>query len=268
VTTTAEKRAWLRENGHPDIAVKGVIPPQLLDEWDQAHPGDTPGDDDFDTSAADNPPADDGQAETPPRKPRGQGSTPRGKGRWPFSRGGTKPKQKRVPVDEVIAGGWRLLAKVAKPIPPLQRTLKIQAPVAGLLLEDTIRGTIVDTVLQPIARLQRQGKAVAALAGPPMLVTAGTLHMQRAAAADEEPNPVIMGIIHEGLRESLMLWMDVAGPKFEQAMKREKQFEDLYGQRVDDLIELLFSPPPAPGDTAAVQAEEDAIARAQGILRE
>jgi len=277
--TTAEKRAWLRAQGY-DVSVKGSLSDDLEAAYDAAHPssnGDAQrveADEDFDLSAVDfaaDPPENTG--ETPPKKPRA--STPAGKtgSRWPWGKkptgkGKAKPKHPRIPVDEVISGGWRLLARVARPVPPLERTLKVQSPVAGLLLEDTIKGTALDTVLQPIARMQAQGKVAAALAGPPLLVTAGTLHMQRAAAAGVDPNPVFMGIITEALRESLMLWMSVAGPKFEAALQKEREFEEHYGQDVDTMIAWIFSPPPDPRDAAAVAAEEDAIKRAQGILKE
>ena len=282
MATTAEMRAWLRAEGY-EPSVKGALSADQLAAYEAAHPHANGSTDDEgdpwaggqwegDVSAAAEPPPDTG--ETPPRRPRA-GSKPAGKtGRtWPWGKKSTgtkkaKPKHPRVPVDEVISGGWRLLARIARPVPPLERTLKVQSPVAGLLLEDTIKGTLADTVLQPIARMQAQGKVVAALAGPPLLVTAGTIHMQAAAKADQPPNPVFMGIISEALRESLMLWMDVAGPKFELALQREKDFEDRYGQGVDDMIAWIFSPPPDPRDTAAVAAEDEAIKRAQGILRE
>lgn len=278
MATTAEMRAWLRAEGY-EPSVKGALAADQVAAYDAAHPG-TNGDSEADpwaggdyegTSLAADPPDDTG--ETAPRRPRA--SKPAGKtGRtWPWGKktaAGKKAKAKhpRVPVDEVISGGWRLMARIARPVPPLERTLKVQSPVAGLLLEDTIKGTLADTILQPIARMQAQGKVVAALAGPPLLVTAGTVHMQRAAAAGAEPNPVFMGIVTEALRESLMLWMDVAGPKFELALQREKDFEDRYGQGVDDMIAWIFSPPPDPRDQAAVAEEEAAIKRAQGILRE
>ena len=272
MATTAEKRAWLRANGH-NPNVKGALSSEQEAAYDAAHPApngdEPPGDEwfpDEPLEGAAGPPPDD--RETPPKRP------PRApaKRSWPWDRKGRKtgPRRKhaRVPVDEVISGGWRLMARLARPVPPLERTLKVQSPVAGLLLEDVVKGTVVDTVLQPVARMQRQGKTVAALAGPPLLVTAGTLHMQRQAAAGQEPSPVFMGIVTEALRESLMLWMDVAGPKFEEALKREREFEEHYGHDVDEFIGWLFSPPVNPEDASSVRAEEEAIKRAQGILKE
>lgn len=149
---------------------------------------------------------------------------------------------------------------------PLERVLKVQSPVAGALMEDAVAGSMLDGLLQPIARVMGQGKVVAALAGPPILVTAGTLHMQRAAAEGKPPNPVVMGVIYEGLRETLMVWMDVAGPKFEAALAREREFEARYGADVDGFIQFLFSPPADPADAEAMRAEEDAVRRAQGIV--
>lgn len=279
--STSEIRAWARDQGY-DVNTKGALPANVMAAWDAAHPGgngDHPdydggiGDDDFGVSQAAEPPdvhdVSAGTAETPPKRPPRQPAKSPGKGWWRGRKqqGKTKAKARpRVPVDEVISGAWRIMARIARPIPPLQRTLRVQSPVAGILLEDAVKGTIVDTILQPVARLQVQGKAVAALAGPPLLVTAISMHLQHAAQAEQPPNPVFMGAATEMLRESLMLWMDVAGPKFEKALAREKEFEEVYGSKVDDFIQMLFAEPADPADAEAVKAEEDAIRRAQGIL--
>jgi len=142
----------------------------------------------------------------------------------------------------------------------------MQAPVAGDLLDDVIKGTIVDPLLQPLARLADQGKTVQALAGPPLFVSAIMAHQMRCAQADppQELNPLFMAVATEGLRSSLMAWMDVAGPKFDAAMEREALFEAKYGQRVDDMIALIFAAPA--GSAEESEAEEEAIRRAQGIL--
>jgi hypothetical protein len=270
MATATAKRQWAKDEydaGRLDQPPppRGPLPPLIEDLYDAAHPSAN--------GAAD----DDGfgdpegvsTAETPPVKPPRAKKAAGWRAPWAkpkTGRGRPKVKRARVPVDELISGGWRLMARVARPLPPLERVLKIQSPVAGLLLEESVAGTVVDTALQPIARLMGTGKTVAALVGPPLLVTAGTLHMQRAAMEGKQPNPAVMGVIHEGLRESLMVWMDVAGPKFEQALARERDFEAKYGADVDQFIAFLFSPPAAPGDEAAAQAEADAVRRAQGIV--
>ena len=163
---------------------------------------------------------------------------------------------------------WRGGAKLLTPVPPLQRTLRMQAPVAGMLLDDVVRDTVIDPLLQPLARLAAQGKTVQALVGPPAFVTAIMAHMAQRQAMDppQEPNPFFMALAMEGLRSSLMAWAEVAGPKFDMAMERERQFEEKHGQTVDDMITLIFAPPVNPADADAVMAEEEAIRRAQGIL--
>jgi hypothetical protein len=280
VTSISDKRTWLRSEGY-EVSDRGALSAELNAIYDSAHPGGNGGapdypagmtEDDFGPAPAGEPvsepsapPAD----EVAPKRPRSGRPAGRGTGRrMPWQRG-AKPKGKakpkpRVPVDEVIGGAWRIMARVAAPVPPLQRTLRVQAPVTGLLLEDAVKGTFLDAVLQPIARAQAGGKTVAALLGPPMLVTAMSVHVQRAAVAGTDPNPVFMGITMEALRESLMLWISVAGPKFEEALAREREFEEHYGRDVDEFIAFLFAPPPAPGDAAAQKAEDDAIRHAQG----
>jgi hypothetical protein len=48
--------------------------------------------------------------------------------------------------------------------------------------------------------------------------------------------------------------------KFEQAWKREQDFEAKYGRSVDEFIAWLMSPPASPDE------EDEAIRRAQGLL--
>ncbi len=282
-TTAADKRAWLRDQGYK-VPEKGTLRAELEAAWAAAHPGAN-----GDSEASPGPDYPDGMtgdefaepeipdevfdelAEGAPRKP----PAPRGgmPARWrpPWSRGGQQRKGKgrkrkpRVSVEDVICGGWRIMARAARPVPPLQRTLRVQAPVAGLLLDDAVRGTLVDKMLQPIARAQVQGKVVAALAGPPVLVTVISMHLAQCQQAGTDPNPVFMSAASEMLRESLIIWMDVAGPKFEAALARERAFEEHYGQDVDAFTSWLFAPPPDPGDDQAVAEEEAALRRAQGL---
>jgi hypothetical protein len=134
----------------------------------------------------------------------------------------------RVPVDDLIAGVWRGLAGFARPLPATSRLLRLQAPVAGAILEDTVKGTVVDKWLQPLARTTANGEAMFALFGPPLMVTALQLQPQSA--------PFILPV----LRESLLIWCKISGPKMEAAMRREREFESEFGQDVDALIEMLF----------------------------
>jgi len=286
--TAHDLRAWAKDSGQT-VNERGSIPSWLADAWNDEHPEDPYGangasapdypdgmtDADFETADAQMPPEDPpGTGETKPgrvRKPGGGGSA-RGRagGGWRNRFKGGKPggrkkaKRPRVPVDDLICGAWRIMARVARPVPPVQRVLRIQAPVAGVLLEDVVRDTVADRIMQPLARLQSGGKTAVALAGPPMIVLAITLHVAQRAQEGKPPHPLFMETATEMLREALLIWMDVAGPKFEAAMAREKDFEERYGQTVDECIAFLFSPPAA--DDEAEQAEEDAIRRAQSFV--
>lgn len=287
--TASDIRVWARTEGY-DVPARGNIPTEIRTAYDTAHPGpngsagtsgpDYP-DDDFETAFID-PPDDEvfdesAMAEEKPRRPKSSGSTARGQGRGGpgarsfFSRG-KKPGQKtakkkpRVSTEDLLGSLWRGMAKLATPLPPLQRTLRIQAPVAGLLLEDAVKDTAADVLLQPLARFAGQGKVVSALVGPPVIVTALMLHGQQRMAMDppQDPHRLFVSVGIEALRSSLMTWMEVAGPKFEIAMQREMEFEAKYGQSVDQLIAFLLGPPPE--SAADVEAEEQAIRRAQGII--
>jgi hypothetical protein len=99
-----------------------------------------------------------------------------------------------------------------------------------------------------------------------VIVTALSVHAQQRAAAGLDPNPLFVSMGIEALRSSLLTWCEIAGPKFEVALKREQEVEARFGQSVDDVIALLLAAPVDPMDQAAVMAEEEAIRRAQGIV--
>lgn len=277
MANAATVRAWRQEQGHPQV--RGKLPRSITDEWDAAHPDDpyevTPArsiglltDQDMDDLFPDAPDIPEELAETKPRpvtraRP---GKAPGGIRGLFGGKQDAKGKKKvpRVSTESLLGSVWRGAAKLATPLPPLHRTLRVQAPVAGLLLEDAVKGTVADTFLQPLARMAETGKAVSALIGPPLFVTAMSVHATQRAALDppQGPNPLFWTIATEGLRTSLMTWMDVAGPKFVEAMKREREFEAKYGADVDEFMSWLFAPPPVTAEEH--QAEEMMFRRATG----
>jgi hypothetical protein len=142
-----------------------------------------------------------------------------------------KPARPRVPVDKLISTAWQMVAQVAQPINmPVARVLDMQAPVAGMILEDSVKGTVIDRVLQPLARVEAGGEVAFALMGPPLLVGALTTRPQLA--------PVLVPL----LRRSLRTWIDIAGDKLERVEKEEKKFEEQYGRRIDEMIAYFLSP--------------------------
>lgn len=145
-----------------------------------------------------------------------------------------KANKPRRSLDRIIERAWDMLGRVIAPVNlPVARVMAVQAPVAGLLLEDIVKGTIVDKILQPIASVEEKGELAFALIGPPLLV--GLLTSERG----QQLAPVLV----PALKESLRVWLEVAGPKIEIARKREEEFAAKYGAQIDVLIETFFAPP-------------------------
>lgn len=142
------------------------------------------------------------------------------------------PRGPRQSVDRLIGTLWGVAARVMQPVSwPVANVLHAQAPVAGMVLEDVVRGTVVDTVLQPFAKIGKGGEVVMALIGPPLLV--GLI------SAKPETAPVAIPL----LKESLRMWLDVAGPKLIEHAEREKKFQEEYGSTIDEMISMFFTPP-------------------------
>jgi hypothetical protein len=140
-----------------------------------------------------------------------------------------KTTRARVSVEKLIGGAWRMLAQAIQPINlPVARVLDVQAPVAGMVLEDIVKNTVVDRVLQPLARVGEGGEVAFALMGPPVLV--GLL------TAKPDMAPVLVPM----LRAALRTWIDVAGPKLEEIQKKDDEFESKYGARIDDMISYFL----------------------------
>ena len=159
-------------------------------------------------------------------------------------RSSAKPKPKsrtpkaRVSVDKLIGGLWQVAAQLTAPINlPVARVLDMQAPVAGMLLEDVVKDTVVDRILQPIARFESGGETAFALMGPPLLVGLLTSKPQLA--------PILVPV----LRQSLMSWIEIAGPKLEAVTKKEEKFHEQYGQRIDDMIAYFIGVTDGPSAT-------------------
>lgn len=128
-----------------------------------------------------------------------------------------KTRHARVPVDRLISRGWGTAARLVSPVSQATaRTLALQSPVAGLILEDAVKGTVVDTVLQPVARAEERAEKVFALAGPPLLVMA----IEHAQGLEEPARQLRLAVLVPMLEEALGLWVKIAGDKVETAAAR------------------------------------------------
>lgn len=220
--TVKQIRDWANENGW-NISPKGRVNAEVRAAYNLAH-----GVEDQPRSQEIAPKY---EAQTAKTKVKGFFSGSRSKS--PKSR-----KQKpRVSIADIVTTGWWALSKAAEPISsPMAKMLAIEAPVAGMMLDESLKGTLVDRVLQPIARAEESGKVVAALLMPPLLV----------GAIDKNPN--MAGNLLPLLRKSLAWHIETAGPKIAEKMAKEAEFEAQYGQDIDAMIRMVFG----------VEEEEDA----------
>lgn len=190
----SEVRAWARDQGL-EVNARGAIPADLTAQYEAAHNGhaDYPApdvDQDAGVTVADFPPPLPGpetvQQEktetnrTPrERRPRVVKPTTTSRKGWRQMFGNATPKTKtrsgpRTDLSEFAEDTWRDLALLASGVmPPVSRVLTIQAPYAGVVFDEAVRGLpLVDTVLQPIARASVSLRALNGLFGP-MVFTAG-----------------------------------------------------------------------------------------------
>lgn len=266
----ADIRAVLREHGY-DPPARGRLSEDWLERHAEIIAGTAEGPDP-DATEADPPPDTAGSAqETPaaeqrPRRPgrtrtRRQPLTDRlkgARGKAKPGRGGrAKPKHPRVPVDRLTGMLWEALGRMFTPIsPPTGRCLQLQAPVAGLLMEDVVKGTMADRFVQPWARAEEKGKKVLAVAAPPMIVLA----LEQAQGLPDAQRQVREAFLLPMLLESLMMWDDVAGEKIEEQMARAER-EGPRRERAERIMAMIFAPPTPAGP--ATSSEDEQAAQAQ-----
>jgi hypothetical protein len=263
-------RAWLQ--AHPEelpggqvVPGKGRIPAPLQAIYDQAHPGGPPdgpatldeGDYDEGMSAADFTAAAEPPEETPERPPKRVRAARREQARglreriWGAGKGtpAARPRKKhpRVSLKGFAEDMFLDLAWTFQGLPPMERILYLQAPLAGQVVEDTCKGTVVDVVLQPVARIDRQFKAFEALTAP-VWVAAIMTRGEKEPVFDKAGKQV--GVDYTAgtkmmfgmLRHSLLSMTRVAAVDFEELKSKA---DDLKGQsgQIDAMIAWLFEMP-------------------------
>lgn len=277
---TTDVREWLRANQDAlpegtEVPGKGRIPAPLQRIYDAAHPeagGDaqvpsTESDYDLGVTKADFITADepDELAERPPKKVRAVRKE-QAKGLreriWGGGKGSTaRPKKKhpRVSLKGFAEDMFLDLAWTFQGLPPMERILYLQAPLAGQVVEDTCKGTVADAILQPVARIDRQFKAFEALTAP-VWVAAIMTRGEKEPVFD--PAGKQIGVDYTAstklmfgmLRHSLLSMTRVTSVDFEELKTKA---EDLKGQsgQIDAMIEWLFHvDEPTPEQAAAMAA--------------
>ena len=249
MTTDAKIRAWAKDAG-VDVPSRGKVPDAVRAQFADAHPDtDNPG------LSPDGPPPEHGYAAAEPMPTRPQTAPqghpdevaptpPPGRVRFGRPKGAgvvkTRREHKRVSLESLASGAWGLLGQMAQSrgLVPTGRALVMQAPVAGMILEDTLRGTVIDRIAQPLARGGEAAKELGALIGVPVLVTM--------VALKPETQDIAVPMLRNLMRE----WAIVAGPRIKAREKREKRAMEQLGvdesgldELVDGWIAALFMPP-------------------------
>lgn len=225
-------RQWLRDNDH-EVNARGPVNAAALAIYNEANgvddgPVDGPGDllaaPEFPDTGESTPQM--GKASLKDKFLKRQPS----KERAPAKRTG-----RRVSLEDGGGIVWTVLANVVggAGLIPAARVMAFQAPVAGVVLDDALKGTFVDKALQPIARAADKGGDVGALILPPLLV--GLI----------QKRPELYPQMYPVLRELMCRWYEVAGPALRKKQEREaKRTEEMGGVDIDALIAALFAPEP------------------------
>ena len=228
-------RSWLREN-RPDIKVgqRGRLSPDAKAAYAEAHGEVSDGNADYVTVKEETEPLLSGEVldtgETKPQPPKKKGL---------FSWGDPdKPRtdRKRVSTAKIISGVWGGMGALLRnpQLAPVARTLQVQAPVAGEIADDMIKGTPVDKLLQPLARVGEKGEEVFALVGPPAIAMA--------ICAQPDLYPMLEPVMVEALKS----WVVIAGPRIKKAQQKEAKLiaelgED-YGESIREMLAFIFQP--------------------------
>jgi len=160
-----------------------------------------------------------------------------------------------------IEDGWTALGGMAQRTrghAPLGRYLTWQAPAAGEMLDDAVKGTIVDRrVLQPVVKARGRLDLVVAVLGPPAVILAITQNPARA--------PALVPMLRTAIRSSLPTML----PAMKRAQAREAKVDEAVREMFPDIpegvdpVDLVISqlfegydftapaPPPEPADVGA-----------------
>lgn len=252
-TDTTDIRAWLREN-RPELNVqpRGAIKADALTVYHEANPR---ADDSRETSPDGLEPGRDDSRETSPDEPGGETAPEAPAGRWKWSRRVAPKTQRRtyrrVPIDGLASAVWAGIGRLAATddLLPVARCMALQAPAAGMVMDDALRGSVVDRMAQPIARASKRGEALFGALGPPVLVAAVC------------KRPELYPVVKPMLVEALKSWIVISGPKIRKAREREAKLlaelaeDGLDVSSIEDMVEQLFAPPAPPDAEGAEGAE-------------
>jgi hypothetical protein len=222
-------REWAASNGI-DVAGKGPIKGEIKDKYYESHPDEfagLPSDTSEVTDTGERMPD-----EAPPEKGGVSFWNKRKKAKTPSSRGGAR----RTSIEGIVSAGWgfgAMLVASKQNLLPVARVLEMQSPVAGVIVNDLAKGTIVDKILQPFARAGDKGEQMMGLIGPPLITTAILT------------KPELYPVLRPVLKMSMMSWLELAEPAMKKVQAKQEKFAERFGEiDLDGMIDAIFAPPP------------------------
>ena len=291
----SEVRAWAREQGL-EVNARGAIPADILTAYEASQADESawltanadPGDNAGVTEADFPPPLETGDETGTPAAPKRErrprtvkAARPKASAKgWKQLWGGAQSKVKgkggpRTDLSEFAEDTWRDLAMLSAGImPPVSRVLTIQAPYAGVVFDEAVKGLpIVDAVLQPVARASVSLRALNGLLGPAFFTAAITVQGQWETEQDGV-TPVFgpdgrmvptarTAMMFGGLKYSLLQMSRTADLD---AVRERAEVDAERMRKVDDLVDFIFPMPrkaPAPphdADTSSPAAPHTAAA--------
>lgn len=244
-------REWAAEQGI-EINAKGPVPRAVKERFWEANPDERPDpevevDEVVDTGdPGGQPPA--VTSEEPPTGKRRSWFTQRGTQRKPRTPRQVKVIRGRASTEKLWKNGWRGLSQAAgvAGFVPLARVLELQAPVAGALLDKEVRGTALDRVLQPFARMAEKADTLGAIVGLPLMVTAVSV------------KPELYGVLQEPMLDALVSWMAIAGPEMKRQQEKMERATEQLGYDPRELLNAIFAPPAPDAMSENVDGQPDA----------
>lgn len=153
-----------------------------------------------------------------------------------FSRKGKRGKgsRSRESTEDLFSLAWTGLAKLigVTGYYPLAKTVAMQAPVAGVILDNEIRGSLLDPLAQPAARLLARSSKIGTLMWLPMLVHACSVRPELFPRL----KPMLINAIYD--------WQEIAGPEIKKMEDRRKQRAEESGIDPEEMLAYLFADMP------------------------
>lgn len=237
-------REWARSNGY-EVSDRGRIAAAIREEYEAANP--QPEDDDAPMVLAPAGPPDEAPSgpQRPPEAPpaptvRAEEKPPQVPKRDRLAPLKRKPGQgaPRKPLPRVSTANlfglvYSGLGYVAARNPrgiPTARAMDLMAPVAGDVLDDLVKGTLVDRLVQPIARSGERGEKAAALVGFPLLTALVTAR------------PEMFPVVRPAMRMSIVMALEVADQPMKRLEAKAAKFAEKFGDiDIDAMIDAVFA---------------------------